>query len=194
MVKTVKTVVLLGPKHSGKTGTGRELAVLCSRGFFDLDEIIAERSGKSPRELYLDGPEIFQKAEAAALASLFAETENPVPVIIACGGGLADNPEAYTLLAETNAKGTIIPVFIHVSAATAWERLCNAGELPPFLRTGDPREIHRSMHERRSAVYRNFAVFTVNAGEKTPVEIAGEIFGFLTLNTACKHELCKHGV
>jgi shikimate kinase len=113
----MRFIVLLGPKHSGKTSAGKALALLLSCSFVDLDDYIARRSGKSPRVLYLEGPEIFRKAEAEALAALF-ESEVMIPhtreipsspsvtevfpkVIIASGGGIVDNPEALALLQKT---------------------------------------------------------------------------------------------
>jgi shikimate kinase len=166
-------IVLLGPKHSGKTSAGKALASLLACDFIDLDDFIAERSGKSPRALYLDGPEIFRKAEAETLATLFeSETAGAQNVIIASGGGIADNPEAAALL-QKNSK--VVSVFLDVSAKTAWERISREGELPPFLRTENPEETHRSLHERRAAAYRQFASLVINAEEKSPGEIAEEI-------------------
>ena len=177
----MKFIVLLGPKHSGKTSAGRELATLLSCGFVDLDEVITERNGKIPRVLYTEGPQIFRKTEAEALAAVFKpETADSSPQVIASGGGLADNPTALTLL-EQNAAA--ISVFLDISPDTAWERICKAGALPPFLESGnspggvvDKSQIHRSLHERRSAVYRQLASLVIRTDGKSPGNIAREIF------------------
>jgi shikimate kinase len=183
-------IVLLGPKHSGKTCAGMALASLLSCDFIDLDDYIARRSGKSPRTLYFEGPEIFRKAEAGALAAIF-ESEAMIPctrempstpsaieiyrnVIIASGGGIVDNPEALILLQKNT---NVIAVFLDVSAQTAWERICKAGELPPFLKTEKPEETHRLLHERRAAAYRQIVTLAINAEGKSPGEIAKEIKG-----------------
>jgi shikimate kinase len=166
-------IVLLGPKHSGKTSAGKALASLHSCDFIDLDDYIARRNGKSPRALYLEGAEIFRKAEAEALAALLeSETADSLNVIIASGGGIADNPEALALL-QKNTR--VMSVFLDVTAKTAWERISREGELPPFLRTENPEETHRSLHERRAAAYRQFASLVINAEGKSPGEIAEEI-------------------
>jgi shikimate kinase len=184
----MRLIVLLGPKHSGKTSAGKALASLLSCDFIDLDDYIARRSGKSPRALYLEGPEIFRKTEAGALAALF-ESETMIPrarethsspssaeisqsVIIAAGGGIIDNPGALTLL-QKNTK--IVAVFLDVSAKTAWKRICKAEELPPFLRTENPEETHRFLHERRAAAYRQLASLVIEAEGKSPEKIAKEI-------------------
>jgi shikimate kinase len=180
-------IVLLGPKHSGKTSAGKALASLLSCDFIDLDDYIARRSGKSPRALYLEGPEIFKKAEAEALATLFESgtagsrtQETPSPsaaeisqdIIIASGGGIADNPEASALLQK---NPQVVSVFLDVTAKTAWERISRESELPPFLRTENPEETHRSLHERRAAAYRQLASLVINAEGKSPEEIAEEV-------------------
>ena len=179
----MRFIILVGPKHSGKTSAGKALAALLSCGFVDLDELVAQRSGKSPRALYSEGPEIFRKAEAGALAALFESgtAESPSSLVIASGGGLVDNPDALALLEQNSAAGhlQIISVFLDLSAKTAWERIRAAGELPPFLKTENPQETHCSLHERRAAAYRQFASLVINADGKSPQEIAQEIAGRL---------------
>jgi shikimate kinase len=172
-------IVLLGPKHSGKTSAGKELAALLSGGFVDLDDYITQRAGKSPRVLYIEGPDDFKIAEAGALAAIFepalleANTaESSSPLVIASGGGLIDNPDALPLL-KNNAA--VFSVFLDVSVKTAWERIRKAGELPPFLKTENPEETHRSLHERRAAAYRQLAALVIKADDKSSREIAREI-------------------
>ena len=167
-------IVLLGPKHSGKTSAGKELAALLSGGFVDLDDYITQRTGKSPRALYIEGPDVFKKAETGALAVIFEpeKAESSSPLVIASGGGVIDNPDALSFL-KNNAAA--ISVFLDVSVKTAWERIRKAGELPPFLKTENPEETHRSLHERRAAAYRQIAALVIKADDKNPQEIAREI-------------------
>jgi len=169
----MRFIVLMGPKHSGKTSAGKALASLLSCGFVDLDELIAQKSGKSPRALYGEGPEIFRKAEAAALAALL-ESEMAKPsssLVIASGGGLIDNPDALSVMGNFQ----IATVFLDVPAQVAWERIRAEGELPPFLKTDNPEETHRALHERRVAAYRQLASLAIKANGKSSREIAREI-------------------
>ena len=168
----MRSIFLTGPKHSGKTSVGRALASLCSGAFIDLDELVTERTGKSPRTLYGEGPELFRKAEAEALAAVI-DSVAAGPRIIAAGGGLIDNSGALALLAKTDAPA---PVYLSVSAETAWKRISAAGELPPFLNTGNPRETHRVLHERRAAAYRQLARLLIDAEGKSHETIAREIW------------------
>jgi shikimate kinase len=169
----MEDIVLLGPKHSGKTSAGRELAALWDCDFIDLDELIERREGKPPRALYAAGPEVFMRAEAEAAASL-AQTGGARRRVIAAGGGITDNENALTpVLKEAGALG----VYLEVSANTAWARITAdpSGELPLFLRTGNPCETHRALHERRAASCRRLADIIIAAEDKTPREIAQEI-------------------
>jgi shikimate kinase len=171
----IPDIILVGPKHSGKTSAGAALAARCSGRFIDLDELVEQRSGKSPRTLYAEGPEVFREAEAGALASLL-EAESGGRRVIAAGGGVIDNPAALALIA---AGKTLLPVYLNVSAETAWERIRGAGELPPFLKTEHPMETHRALHRRRAAAYRKLARFTIEAEGKSPRQIALEIHALL---------------
>jgi shikimate kinase len=187
----IDTVILIGPKHSGKTSAGRALALLCGGDFTDLDECIEERAGKSARALYREGPGIFRQAEAEALAALFAGNARaaagappkPAPRIIATGGGLVDNEAALSLLRQPEARRALL-VYPEVPAETAWARIgksaSETGELPPFLDTENPRETHRLLHERRASSYRKIAGLTIDAGRKPPAALAEEILRHLT--------------
>jgi len=184
------SIILTGPKHSGKTCAGRALAQICSSDFFDLDDLIFQRTGKTPRQLFCINPDVFKEAETEAMSALVEENCDSV---IAAGGGIIDNSEAITLLKKNN----WIKVYLNISAGSAWNRIvktsgfsaANAESaialLPPFLQTENPQETHRTLHERRAAAYLQFADILIEAEGKTPEEIAMEISvqlpsGFLT--------------
>jgi len=199
----MKDIILTGPKHSGKTSAGNALASLFSCDFIDIDELILQRTGKSPRQLFNEDPAIFQKAEAEALAALVDSSDNLVSScncanginiansaadgtnitdcadnagaklrVIAAGGGIIDNGEALSILKKSGA----VTVYLDISAEDAWDRIAAGGELPPFLRTENPRETHRALHERRAAAYLQIANIVIKAEGKSPQEIAAEIF------------------
>jgi shikimate kinase len=170
----MRDIILTGPKHSGKTSAGRELALLCSCSFIDLDEQILQRTGKSPRQLFSEAPAVFQKAETEAMAVVAsAETEGGQGCVIATGGGIIDNPDTAAIFKKSGA----VVVYLNISAATAWRRIANsANGLPPFLKTENPQETHRSLHERRSAAYLQIADIVIETEGKTSKEIAAEIF------------------
>lgn len=174
-------IILTGPKHCGKTATGKELAYLLSCEFIDIDELITQRTGKTPRQLYNESgasADIFQKAEMESLKDIApgrkgAEDSEYSECVIATGGGIIDNDEAIGILKKFSAK----IVYLSISAAVAWERISALGSdnLPPFLKTDNPQETHRVLHERRDAAYRQLADIIIEAEGKTPKEIAAEI-------------------
>jgi shikimate kinase len=180
-------ILITGPKHSGKTSAGRVLVNLLlggnslGAGFTDLDELIERQTGKSPRTLYKEGPDVFRLAETRALASLLQEIAPQVDtMVIAAGGGLIDNPGALALLRQPGPSGTTpVTVYLEVTADTAWKRIKAAakqtGELPPFLNTGNPRETHAALDTRRGSAYREFDGITITAEGKTSEDIGREI-------------------
>jgi shikimate kinase len=190
---TPKIILIMGPKHSGKTSAGIFLAKLLGAEFIDLDELVERQTGKSPRSLYREGPDVFRRAETQALASLLPRTSpgaaGPVQAqvqsrgvdrVVAAGGGLADNTDALELLRTPGFSGKAAAIVcLEVSADTAWERIRGAaeaaGEWPAFLDTENPRETNRALHERRGAAYRKIASLTVNGEGKTAEDIGREI-------------------
>jgi len=178
----MKSIILTGPKHSGKTSAGKALASLYSCDFIDLDDLILQRTGKSPRQLFGEGQAVFQKAEVDAVTALFGGDDtngNGVVAgfgvegrrVIAAGGGIIDNAEAAAVIKKSGAK----TIYLSISTESAWERIAANGELPPFLRTENPRETHRALHERRATAYLQFADVIIEADGKSPQEIAREI-------------------
>ncbi|MBQ1794978.1 MAG: shikimate kinase, partial [Treponema sp.] len=49
-----KTIALMGIKHCGKSTQGKILAKKMGSDFYDTDEVIAEQTGKSPRQIYTE--------------------------------------------------------------------------------------------------------------------------------------------
>ncbi|GHV82282.1 hypothetical protein AGMMS49991_08400 [Spirochaetia bacterium] len=81
-------IILIGPKHTGKTSVGRVLAALLGGRFTDLDAYVEVLSGKSPRSLYKEGAEVFRGVEAEALGVLLGGGgDDKAAAVIAAGGG-----------------------------------------------------------------------------------------------------------
>ena len=174
----MEIIFLTGPKHSGKTSVGKALAFLCSCDFVDLDDMVKQRTGKTPRELYAEDPAIFRKAEADALKAIVSSDKaKESRHVVAIGGGTIDNPDALSMF-ESNSY----MVYLDISAENAWDRIANLPErdFPPFLKTDNPEKTHRTLHEKRAAAYWEMATIIVDTEGKTPEEIAGEILSKIT--------------
>jgi shikimate kinase len=182
-----KIIIITGPKHSGKTRAASFLAGLLGAEFVDLDEVVEGQTGKSPRSLFKEGPEIFRQAEVRALAGILSLTlpgstgqGRGAVRVVAAGGGLVDNAGALELLGRPGFSGKdAVMVCLEVSADTAWERISGAaretGEWPAFLNVENPRETNAALHKRRSAAYREIAALVVDGEGKAPEAIAAEI-------------------
>ena len=78
-------IFLIGFMGSGKTHWGKQLASQMKIPFFDLDEVISEREGKTVGEIFaLSGEEIFRVKEREVLEALIDENAS---MVLSCGGG-----------------------------------------------------------------------------------------------------------
>jgi len=184
-----RIVLIIGAKHSEKSLCARALNKIIGGQIVDLDELVEEQTGKTPRELFIEGHIFFKKAEASALASAIhrqmprptSQTELGGTLIIAAGGGIIDNDEAMALISEArvlSADRQLIAVYLEISAETEWQRILETsgdGGLPPLINTNNPKETHLALHNRRAKAYKAVAGITVLAENKSPEEIAGEI-------------------
>jgi shikimate kinase len=179
-----RIILIIGAKHSGKSLCARALNEIIGGQIVDLDELVEEQTGKTPRELFIEGHIFFKKAEACALASVIQghkfQTEGET-LIIAAGGGIIDNDEAMALISGAkvpSADRQLIAVYLEISAEAEWQRIQDTsgdGELPPLINTNNPKETHLALHSRRAKAYKAVAGITVLAENKSPEEIAGEI-------------------
>lgn len=82
---TTSRPILIGMTGCGKSTVGKELARLAEFSFVDLDEMLIEGEGKTPREIFDEkGEEYFRKLEHSYLLKAL-EMEKAV---ISCGGGV----------------------------------------------------------------------------------------------------------
>ena len=92
-----QNLVLIGMPGSGKTTVARELASRLGRPFFDSDDIIAERAGKSIPDIFAeDGEERFRVLESEVLAELGKKSG----IVLATGGGCVTVQRNYGFLKQ----------------------------------------------------------------------------------------------
>lgn len=102
-----RRVFLIGFMGAGKTTVGRALARRLGWNFFDLDDVIEQREGRSVATIFAHaGEAVFRRAESDALRWLLQERDTSSDLILALGGGAFVQPENRAMIER--AQGTTI--------------------------------------------------------------------------------------
>ena len=159
----MKSIILMGIKHCGKSTQGKLLGEMLELPFFDTDSLISGRTGRTPRQIYLEGGEdAFKDAELDACTALAEQIRaSGTDAVIATGGGICANPAA---LAALRPLGSF--VFLQADEQIAANRIVREvsvaadgtlSNLPAYIAAGHPqslsdvrREFHRFYLERTS--------------------------------------------
>ena len=177
-MKQFTHIVLMGMKHTGKSTLARLLAGGLGLPFYDTDDVIAERSGKSARELFDEGgAALMMQHEAEACQAVAGDNAS----VIATGGGLADNRAAYEILGKNG-----LLVFIDTPFDILFQRIEESarkdGRYPKFLQGNDPRGLFQEIYYRRTQIYAKIADVRIETGARMPAEIVKDITDYI------KHE------
>lgn len=159
-------IFLIGFMGAGKTTVGRVLARNLEYDFFDLDELIEARAGKSVQTIFAElGEPAFRRLESEVIQSCrdFRRT------VIALGGG------AY--VAEENRAS------LRAIGRTIWLdcpldvclRRIRGDKSRPLL--GDENEMEVLLEQRRAAY--SEADYALQAGELSPDRLSSEIIKLL---------------
>ncbi|HEU5349109.1 MAG TPA: shikimate kinase, partial [Ktedonobacterales bacterium] len=148
----VERVILIGPTGSGKSTTGRLLAMLLRWQFVDLDEEIARISGISVPEIFAhEGEQGFRAREMEALIAVSKRRR----VVVATGAGVVEQQANRALLHRHSRVVALL-----ASPETIWYRLLRHAASPaeigrqrPMLAGNDPLRRLRALHARRAPLY-----------------------------------------
>ncbi|HLF85404.1 MAG TPA: shikimate kinase [Blastocatellia bacterium] len=158
-------IFLVGFMGAGKTTVGGVLARHLGYDFFDLDELIAARAGKSVQEIFAElGEAEFRRLESGAIQSC----RGMVRAVIALGGGAYVSEENRTSLREIGKS-----IWLDCPLEICLNRIAG-DESRPLL--GDRDEMWALLTRRRAAYAQ--ADYRVR-GELSPEELAIEITGLL---------------
>ena len=125
-------LVLVGMPGSGKSTVGKRCAEALGKRFLDTDDMIRERTGRTPGEIITsDGEEVFRRIESDCVREAGKQTG----VVIATGGGVVTREENYAPLCQ---NGKIIYLMRDPSALPRKNRPLSAGDLGELLRVRDP--------------------------------------------------------
>lgn len=143
-----KNIVLIGMPGCGKTTFGKAIAQQLQRSFYDADDVVVEREGKTIPELFAVSEAYFRNAESRAVQALAEKTG----VIIACGGGVVKRHSNIEALQKT---GTIIFIDRKPDAIIADVD----ADSRPLLAAG--RQKIYDLYAERIALYRAAADYTI---------------------------------
>ena len=97
--RQMKNIVLVGMPGCGKSTVGKVLAKRLSRPFFDADQEIVKRAGKSIPEIFqIEGEAGFRKIETEVLFDLCRQSG----AVIATGGGAVTVPKNHGILRQNS--------------------------------------------------------------------------------------------
>ena len=83
---SVRHIALVGMMGSGKSETGRRLALVLGRRFLDCDALVEAAAGRSIPEIFeAEGEAGFRRRESETLAEVLSSAE---PLVVATGGGV----------------------------------------------------------------------------------------------------------
>lgn len=89
-------IVLIGMPGAGKTTIGRKLSKALGRLVLDADDKVVEQTGRTIKDLFQEGEDVFRQAETEAVKTLAALDG----IIISCGGGVVKRPENIAYLQQ----------------------------------------------------------------------------------------------
>ena len=160
-------IVLVGFMGAGKTTIGRLLGAKLGVPFTDSDHVIEDRAGKPiPRVFADDGEPAFRQLEHEVIVDLL----NGEDMVLALGGGAATHAGTRAALAAA----AVPVVYLRVSYAQAMSRV-GGDRGRPMLARPDVAQLHKD----RDPLYAQAATLTIDAGDRCPEEIAGDILGRL---------------
>ena len=174
-----KTIALMGIKHCGKSTQGKIIAKKMGASFYDTDDVIAEQTGKSPRQIYTEsGEEGFKTAEKNACKFVAEKiSSSQAPAVIATGGGICNN--SFALL-ELKKVSTF--VFLNSQEKIAAKRILSEvkieedgslSNMPAYIAKKNPhslqevRSIFHEFFEERVRMYKGIADFSVSMKNAT---------------------------
>ncbi len=162
---------LIGFMGSGKTSSGQELARLLKFDFVDSDQLIQNEMGLTVREIFEKyGEKKFRDQEKAQLEKIRTMGKT----VWATGGGSWLNPLIRESLLENSWS-----IWLKVSVDQSWQRVsAHLSQRPLLSNALNPiSEIDQKLKER-NPVY-SLANYSVSTDDKTPREVAGEIFDII---------------
>ncbi len=145
-VGTPKHVALLGLRGAGKSTIGPAIAKELDLPFVELDEWVEREAGLSLREVFeLQGEAAYRSLERDVLKRLVEERE---PSVIATGGGIVMDPQAFAFLQDA-----ALTVWLKARPEDHMSRVESQGDLRPMQDRRNAMSELRALLEARAPFY-----------------------------------------
>jgi shikimate kinase len=169
----MSTIVLVGVPGAGKTTVGKLLAKELAVEFFDSDQVIEARAGKSVSDIFTqDGEPAFRKLEHDVIVELL-DSNNAV---LALGGGSLGNDDTRAKVKDATA------VWLITGLAQAVDRVGMNRNRPLLL--GNVRRQLADLMAAREPFYKEVAAIAVDTSKLIPSEVVAEIVSELKKSEA----------
>jgi len=157
-------IVLVGVPGAGKTTVGKLLAKNLGIDFFDSDQVIESRAGKSVSDIFTqDGEPAFRRLEHDVIVELL-DSNN---VVLALGGGSLGNDETRAKVKDATT------VWLVAGLAQAVDRVGMNRNRPLLL--GNVRGQLADLMAAREPFYKEVAAIAVDTSKLIPSEVVTEI-------------------
>lgn len=154
----------MGVPGAGKTTVGKLLAKNLGIDFFDSDQVIESRAGKSVSDIFTqDGEPAFRKLEHDVIVQLL-DSNN---VVLALGGGSLGNDETRAKVKDATT------VWLVAGLAQAVDRVGMNRNRPLLL--GNVRGQLADLMAAREPFYKEVAAIAVDTSKLIPSEVVTEI-------------------
>jgi len=139
-------IALLGMRGAGKSTIGPRLAARLKAPFLELDSLVEQAAGLSLADVFaLHGEASYRRLEADVLRRFFREHDRAV---LATGGGIVSNEEAFRLLCEQT-----VTVWLRADPEDHWNRVVRQGDLRPMAGRPAARDELRRLLDARRPLY-----------------------------------------
>ena len=158
-------ITLTGFMGSGKTTVGKVLADFLGCPFYDLDDLVVKKAGKTIPEIFAqDGEPAFRQLEARLLRQT-VEKYGENTAVLSLGGGAVTTPASATLLNEKT-----VCIYLRATLETLLQRLEGQTAGRPLADDALAARL-----AEREPLYEKTAHVIVDTDGLSPEEVADEI-------------------
>lgn len=171
-MSTRQAIVFVGLMGSGKTTVGKRIAQELGYTFIDSDDLVAQRAGKSVRDIFSqDGEQVFRLHETEAIrATLCTGSSN---IVLATGGGAVISETNRHMLEECATR----VIWLDASIDDLVTRT-KSGVARPLL-DGNAEQTLKSLSAQRAAWYEQVADVRIDTRGKNAAKVCAQVMGEL---------------